>query len=126
MLGKPTFSLTFVTVSCVAGVDLHHLEGLNPLEDEPLVAVGARTRDLLERLKHLGGIGTADDGRDAEFAGDDRGVRGAAALLGKDERRLLHERLPVGRRQLGDQNVARVEDVLLLGDVLEALTRRET
>ena len=56
----------------------------------------------------------ADHGGDAELAGDDRGVAGAAAAVGDDRRGPLHDRLPVGVGHVGDQHLARVELVHLV------------
>ena len=59
--------------------------------------------------QRLGRVLRADHGRDAELARDDGGVAGAAAAVGDDRRRRLHHRLPVGRRGVGDQHLARPE-----------------
>ena len=47
-----------------------------------------------------------DDGRQAELAADDRGMRRASAVIGDDRRGPLHDRNPVGVGRLGHQNRA--------------------
>ena len=51
----------------------------------------------------------ADDAGDAELAGDDRGVAGHAAGVGDDRRRAAHQRHPVGRGHVGDEDLAVVQ-----------------
>jgi hypothetical protein len=85
-----------------------------PFVDEPGVTLGARDRDLAP-VGQLPGRGAGPDhGRDAELPGDDRGVAGAAAAVGDDRGRALHDRLPVGVGHVGDEDLAGVELVHLL------------
>ncbi len=59
----------------------------------------------------------ADDGGDTEFAADDRGVRGAAAVVGDDGGSPLHDRLPVRVGDAGDEHPAGREAVEVDGSV---------
>ena len=87
------------------------------LVDEPFVAFGAGDRDVLLVVQHVRRVAGADDRRQAELAADDRGVRGAAAVVGDDRRRPLHDRHPVGIGRRGDEDRAVDEAV----DVARAL-----
>ena len=71
-------------------VELGLLDGEveQPVVDEAGVALGAGDGDLVGRRSSVrGGRAGADDGGDAELAGDDRGVAGAAAAVGDDRAR---------------------------------------
>ena len=102
--------------------DVRHLGQLGPLDgevedavvDEAGVALGARDGDLAAVGQLLGGRAGADHRGDAELAGDDRGVAGAAAAVGDDRRGPLHDRLPVGVGHVGDQHLALAELVHLV------------
>ena len=74
--------------------------------DVARVAFGARDGDGLAFPDLLRRVAAADDGGDAEFARDDRGMAGAAATVGDDRRRALHHRLPVRVGHVGDEHVA--------------------
>ena len=56
---------------------------------------GARDRNFLAGLEHFRRILASNDGRDAEFAGDDRSVAGAPALVGHNCGSFLHDRFPI-------------------------------
>ena len=64
-----------------------HLEVGDALIDEADVALGAGDGDLLLVVEDVGGVAGADDRRQAELAADDRGMRGAPAVVGDDRRR---------------------------------------
>ena len=74
--------------------------------DEALVALGAGDGHLLLVVQDVRRVAGADDGRQAEFAADDGGVRRAAAMVGDDRRRPLHDRHPVRIGRVGDQDGA--------------------
>ena len=82
------------------------------------IAFGAGNRHGFAFGQGVGRIAAADDGRDAEFAGDDRRVAGAAPAVGDDRRGALHHRLPVRVGHVGDEHVARLDLVhfLRVGD----------
>ncbi|OIQ72599.1 hypothetical protein GALL_457760 [mine drainage metagenome] len=63
------------------------------LVDVARVALGTRHRDRLAVRQGLGGAAAADDGGNAEFAGDDRGGDQSAARDGDDsvERTMSHQ-----------------------------------
>ena len=113
--GVPTFIMILVPISGIAD-ELGLLDGEVELAvvDVAGVALGARDRDPAAVLQLAGGVAGADDGRDAELAGDDRGVAGAAAAVGDDRGGALHDRLPVGVGHVGDEHLALVEVVHLL------------
>jgi len=73
------------------------------LEHRALVTV---ERDDLTVLEGGRGVGRPDNGGDAQFARDDGGVAGHAALIGDDARGPLHRGHHVGHRHLGDDDVA--------------------
>ena len=73
------------------------------LGDDALAGVD---RDQLAVAQDLGRLGGADHAGDAELAGDDRRVAGHPAGVGDDRRRLAHQRHPVGRGHVGDENLA--------------------
>ena len=70
------------------------------------VAFGTGHGAGLPVLEPSGGIAAPDHRGDAELAGDDRGVAGAAAAVGDDGRGTLHHRLPVGVGHVGHDDVA--------------------
>ena len=70
------------------------------------IAFGAGNGHLRAVAERLGAVPGADDGGDAEFAGDDGGVAGAPATVGDDGGGDLHDRLPVRIGHVGDQYVA--------------------
>ena len=94
--------------------DVGHLVELGALDgevedavvDEAGVALGTRDGDLAAVGQLLGRRAGADHRGDAELAGDDRGVAGAAAAVGDDRGGALHDRLPVGVGHVGDQHLA--------------------
>ena len=87
-------------------LDLFALELEQALVDVARVAFGAGDRDFLPLADGLGRIATANNGRDAELARDDRRVTGAAAAIGHDRRGALHDRLPVRIRHVSYEHVA--------------------
>ena len=126
MPGNPTLSFTLVRVSGDrVRDDVQYVEGLDSPQHQTLVPFGTCSGDFHQGLEHLPRSGAADDCRDPELPRDNRGVRGAASLLGDDQRRLLHQGLPVRRRQLGDQDVTGIEDAIGGGDVIERLACRQ-
>src|SRR5438034_1095649 len=70
------------------------------------VAFGAGHGAGLAVFERGGGIAAADHRGDAELAGDDGCVAGAAAAVGDDGRGTLHHRLPVGVGHIGHDDVA--------------------
>ncbi|CAM5197085.1 hypothetical protein CDEN61S_01267 [Castellaniella denitrificans] len=74
--------------------------------DAALVALGAGHGDLAAVGQHVGGVGAAHHGRDAQFARDDGRMAGAPAPVGDDGRGQLHDGFPVGIGHVGDQDVA--------------------
>src|SRR5262249_13011996 len=87
-------------------LDLLALELQQPRVHVAAVALGARHRDLLSLADALRGIATADHRGDPELARDDGGVAGAAAAVGDDRRRALHDRLPVRIGHVGAESIA--------------------
>ena len=79
----------------VGEIDLLDLELGDALVDEAFVALGAGDGDLLLVVQHVRRVAGADDRRQAEFAADDRRMRGAPAVIGDDRRGALHDRHPV-------------------------------
>ncbi len=75
----------------------------------PDLALGAGDRHHGATLQRLLGAVGADHGRNAELAGDDRGVTGSPAALGHDRGRDLHHRLPIRRGRFGHQHLAGLE-----------------
>ena len=102
----------------VVEVDVLDLEVGDALIDEALVALGAGHRDLLLGVQDMRGIAGADDGRQAQFAADDRRMRGAPAMVGDDAGGALHDRHPVRVGRGGDQDraVDELVDVVRLLD----------
>ena len=81
-----------------------HLKGADAGIDEAVVALGAADGDLLPVVQEMGGVPGADHGRQAEFAADDGGVAGAAAMVGDDRAGAFHHRHPVGIGGRGDED----------------------
>src|SRR5690606_30406588 len=74
--------------------------------DAAFVAFRAGHGDFAAVGQHIGGVGAAHHGRDAQLARDDGGVAGAPASIGDNGRGQLHDRFPVGVGHVGDQDVA--------------------
>ncbi len=72
------------------------------------VTFGTRHRDFLSLLDGLGRIPAADYGGDAELTRDDRRVTGAAAAICHDRGGAFHNRLPIGIRHVGNQDITRL------------------
>src|SRR5690606_37275861 len=70
------------------------------------VAFRARHRDFTAVFKHVSGVTATDNGRNAQFAGDDGRVAGTPATVGDDCGGQLHDRFPVRVGHVGDQDVA--------------------
>ena len=90
----------------------HEPRGLHrqrALVHPPDLALGAGDRHHGAALQRLLGAVGADHGRNAEFAGDDRGVTGSPAALGHDRGGDLHHRLPIRRGRFGHQHLAGLE-----------------
>ena len=98
-----------------AEVDALDLERHGALIDLARVALGAGHGHRLPVGQRRGRALGADHGGNAQLAGDDGGVAGAAAAVGDDGRRRLHHRLPVGRGGVGDQHLAGAEGCELVG-----------
>ena len=96
-----------------AEIDAGGFEGDGAVIDASDIALGAGDRDRPAVFQDFGRARGADDGGDAELAGDDGGVAGAAAAVGDNRRGRLHDRLPVGRGGVGDQDLAGSETVQL-------------
>ena len=62
----------------------------------------------------LGRVATTHHRRDAQFAGDDRGMAGAPAAVGDDCPGPLHHRLPVRVGHVTDQHIAGLHQVHLV------------
>ena len=97
------------------GVDrvLADIEAQFAFEDKAGVALGAGYGDAHAVFQHLGGVTTADHGRDAQFTGDDRRVAGTPAAVGDYGAGALHHRFPIRVGHVGDQHVARLHLVHL-------------
>ena len=93
--------------------------------DAPGVALGARDGDHVAVRHTRGRVARADDSRDAELARDDRRVAGAPAAVGDDRGGGLHDRLPVRRRGVGDEDLAGLE-LREVRDVLDHAAPRPT
>jgi hypothetical protein len=87
-------------------VHLGRLERQDPFVDLTLVALGARDRDFVGICERARAIARAHDGGDAQLAGDDGGVAGAAPQVGDDAGRLFHDRDPVRVGHLRHQDRA--------------------
>ena len=70
------------------------------------VALTAANRELFALGDDLGCVLTADDSRNAELTGDNRGMTSTTAAIGDDRRCALHDRLPIRVRHVGDDHVA--------------------
>ncbi len=93
------------------GRHVRQVEGLgldlgDALIDRAGIALGAGDGDVLLVVQHVGGVAGANNCRQAQLAADDGGMRGAAAMIGDDRRRPLHDRHPVGVGVAGDQDGA--------------------
>ena len=86
---------------------LRDLDRQSPRIDVAGLAFGAGNRHLRAGLQLSCRVGRTDNGRNAEFAGDNGGMTGASAAIGDDGGGDLHDRLPVRAGRLRDQNVAR-------------------
>ncbi|MNS40133.1 hypothetical protein D3C72_724370 [compost metagenome] len=82
----------------------HHRHGAGMAVEHHPVAV----------FEALGGAGHGQDGGDAVLAGDHRRVGEDAAGLGDDAGNRAEERGPAGIRELGDQNLARLQAAAVL------------
>ena len=105
----------------LSGAARHVAEvGRDPLElqqavvDEAGIAFRARHGDFVSLGNLLHRVAGADHRRNAQLAGDDRGVAGASAAVGDDGRGALHDRFPVGIGHVRDQHVALLELVHLV------------
>jgi len=78
------------------------------------IAFRAAHRHDIAFGQRLGRVTAADDGRDAQFTGDDRRVAGAAATVGDDGGSALHDRFPVRVGHVGDEHVTRLDLVHFL------------
>src|ERR1041384_2362198 len=67
---------------------------------------GAIDGDELAGVELVGGGGGGDDGRDAVFAGDERGVGGEGSSVGDDGGGVCEQGCPGGCGGLGDEDVA--------------------
>ena len=96
--GSPTFSMTCVArAGRLVEIDGPPLEGHGrPGRRDRRSPSAQHTVTVSPSGIELGALLGADDARDAELAAHDGGVAGAAAAIGDDRRRLLHDRLPVG------------------------------
>ena len=81
-----------------ADVGAVHVEPHRAVVDPPVSPSAHETVTMVAVRARRGGVAGADDGRDAELAGDDGRVAGPPAAVGDDGRRGLHDRLPVRGR----------------------------
>ena len=79
--------------------------------DDTLVAFGAADGDVLSVRDPLRGVATADDGRDPEFASDDRRVAGTSTAVRNNCRSAFHDRLPVRVGHVRDEDVALLDAI---------------
>ena len=77
----------------------------------PLLPFAAAQGHRVAVVEAPAAINAAHDRGDAHLAGDDRGVAGAAALVGHHAPGPLQDRLPVGIGALGHQQIPRLEPV---------------
>src|SRR5256885_10457312 len=106
MIRRPPRSTLFPYTTLFRSVDLV-LEGA--AVDAALLAFGAAQGHGFAVGNPLHRVRGAEHSRDAELARDDGRVRGAAAALGDDAGRHLHDRFPVGIGARGDQDLALLE-----------------
>ena len=104
------------------GAALDFLNGhfLDAFVDVARVAFGAGHRHFVVFAEAFRGVAAADDGRDAEFAGDDGRVAGTTAAVRHDGGGLLHHRFPVGVGHVRDENVAGLNAIHFSGAVDDA------
>ena len=100
-----------VGLGALQALDLgaHDVERDLAVVDAPGVALGARRGDEGALRDGRGAVSRADDGRDAELAGDDRRVAGPPTSVRDDRGGGLHDGLPVRGRHVRDQHLAGVE-----------------
>ncbi len=87
---------------------LNHFKFQSPIENNSLGAGGV-DGNFLAVFEFGGGISRADNAGDAEFAGDDGGMRSAAAFVGHNRGGDFHNRLPVGVGHVRDQHLTLFE-----------------
>src|SRR5690625_4953164 len=98
----------------VAGVDL---EAEDAVVDAAGIALGTADGHVHAGFQQVGSVATAHHRRNAQFAGDDRRVTGAATAVGYNCRSALHNRFPVRVGHIGHQHVAGL-NLLHVGDAL--------
>ena len=86
-----------------------NLEWESPFIHVADLAFGARNGDFLAGLERARRILASNDGRDAEFAGDDRGMAGAPALIGHNGGGFLHDGFPIGIGLVRHENFSVLE-----------------
>ena len=101
-------------------LDLLFLDAEHALIDIAGVALGARDRHVLAILDGVGCLAAAHHRRNAQFARDDGRVAGAAAAVGHDRGRALHDRLPIRIGHVGDQHVAGLHALHFIGTAYDA------
>src|SRR5690625_1957828 len=77
------------------------------------IAFRTRHCDFRAIFEHVSGVGTAHNGGNTQFAGNDGGVAGAPAAVGHDGRGQLHDGFPVGVGHVSDKNVSTLDQVHL-------------
>ena len=77
--------------------------------NQPLIALAAAGRDRFTIGNHGRAITRTDDGGDAHFAGNDRRMAGAPALVGDHAAGQLEDRLPIGIGAIGHQQIPLLE-----------------
>src|SRR5690554_3897229 len=107
----------------------HRIDGVLPdieaqfaVEDQAGIAFGTGHGDALAVLQQFGGVAATYYGRDAQFAGNDRGVAGTSATIGDDGAGAFHHRLPVRIGHIRYQDVARLH-LVHFGNVTNDLYR---
>jgi hypothetical protein len=86
--------------------------GLGQECDSPIIGIDA---EALTIVKGLGGFAGADDGGEAEFASDDRGMGERTAVIGDDGAEFGEEDGECGVGGAGDEDVADLDLVEVFG-----------